>query len=517
MISTYLSMNVSKKLIYLCAAVLTAILSVGCSESEGKDDPESPAFEEGIPTEVRITLSARSGNETRGFGTAKDPTSSIELMHDGWWIVFVSKKGDVKMIKQSDIPEAERIKSRPSTVPAPDGTTTDGGFEAETFKIILPSGKYRIYAFANIEAPASAQAFINKYLKTENGVVTSHHTVYINELIGPNRFKDPSNPQNDGMQWPATDNIPMSGVMTDREIKNTVEEVVNIEVVRAVAKVEFAFSNPGNETIALQKLEFGPITKAEKISFVPNYSAIGKAFNKKLYEDVLGEKDGTGTLSFNTFTLTVESEKYNMGKFGFYCKESVPDTVGGGFSIKLNVKRGGEDKTYEYQTKAITYINRNDWILIPISFTDWLIRWRMHYYPPIGGYPPLFEQTNDGSDVYLVATTPGEFEFYPDITGDGGAYTLTEAEWRDVTVLDVKETDKDGKQLPEGTSLFVKSPVKQEAKGNVAGDYRYYISGEFSNTPGIATVVVQFKLAGGPYANQLKTCTFHISRQNSAH
>ena len=106
-------MNISKKLIYICAAVLTAALSVGCSQSEGKDDPDTPGFEEGVPTEVRITLSARSGNSTRADGDSdgdpKDPTSSIELMHDGWWIVFVSNKGDVKMIKQSDIPQADRI------------------------------------------------------------------------------------------------------------------------------------------------------------------------------------------------------------------------------------------------------------------------------------------------------------------------------------------------------------------------------------------------------------------------
>ena len=519
----------------MCAAVLTAVLSVGCSQSNNGDDPEDPVFEEGIPTEVRITLSSRSANGTRADelppdGTPKDPTSSIELMHDGWWIVFVSNKGDVKMIKQSDIPQADRIKSRPSSVPAPEGSTTDEEFEAETFKTILPSGTYRIYAFANINAPESTQAFINKYLKTENGVVTSHRTVYINELIGNNKFRDPSYPQNDDMQWPASENIPMSGVMTKKIVKNTVEEAFNVEVVRAVAKVEFAFSNPSADEITLTNLDFGPITKAEKISFVPNYDAIGKGPNKKLFDDV---KNDTGTLSFNSFNLTDKSDKYDMGKFGFYCKESNPAENGGPFNIELKVKRGSEDKTYTYQTQTITYINRNDWILIPIKFNDWIVEWKLHFYPPIGGYPPVLSQSGNGDNITATVSTGGEFELYPYKIKKNGEDTdyYQSVNWTirntSESASEVETKGIDVKVLP-GSDIFVtgKEPrVIDNPNKNEATDYNHslkefpqLIIGEIDpKKPGTAKVQIKFYLknddANSQYADTEFTCTFTINYQ----
>ena len=130
---------------FLLCTVILILLSACASENE-QDDPNDPGFEEGIPTEVTITLSARSGNGTRAGedGTPKDPTSSVELMHDGWWIVFIDKKNTVRVIGQKDNEVTDRVKSLPSSVANPDG------FEAETFKIILPSGTYRVYAFANV-------------------------------------------------------------------------------------------------------------------------------------------------------------------------------------------------------------------------------------------------------------------------------------------------------------------------------------------------------------------------------
>ena len=122
-------MNISRKLIFLCATVMTAILSVGCSQSDTGEDPDNPNYEEGIPTEVRISISSRAGNQTRADGTPKDPTESIELIHD-WWIAFVDKKGKVTILKRSDIPESDRIKSTSVMI--------GDGFEAATFKTIQP-------------------------------------------------------------------------------------------------------------------------------------------------------------------------------------------------------------------------------------------------------------------------------------------------------------------------------------------------------------------------------------------
>lgn len=502
----------------LCAVMLISLTA--CSDQNDKDDPDNPGFEEGIPTEVRITLSSRSGNGTRadGDGDPKDPTSSVELMHDDWWIVFVNKDGGVKMIKQADIPLADRIKSRPSTVPTPDDAVTDGGFEAETFKTILPSGTYRIYAFANIPS-MSEEDFQNFLKKDKETGEWKHGTVYLNKLIGDGKFKDPSNPQNDGMQWPATENIPMSGVMTNKIVKNTVEEAFNVEVVRAVAKVEFAFSNPSTDEISLETLKFGPITKDENISFVPNYNAIGKCANDKVFEDV----KETGVMTFSNFTLTDKSDKYDMGKFGFYCKESTPASKKGGpFDVELKVKRNNEEKTYTYQTKTITYINRNDWIHIPIKFNDWIIYWKLHYYPPIGGYPPVFKQNADGSSMSATLTTGGEFELYPfKIERNSEAVDYkNDVDWDKVELSQLTDAEK---------SLFVtdKLPtVMANPNYNVSGhplkDLPKIIAGEFKpNAEGKVELKFIFYLKNKdinnkdiPYADTKFECTFTVTRQN---
>ena len=135
----------------MCALLL--VLLPACGGETAVDGPDDPAFEEGIPTEVRITLSARSGNATRADrdGEDKDPTSDIELMHDDWWIVFIDKKNTVRVISQKDLDVTDRVQSKPSSVSNPDG------FEAETFKIILPTGTYRIYAFANVPKKTAEQ------------------------------------------------------------------------------------------------------------------------------------------------------------------------------------------------------------------------------------------------------------------------------------------------------------------------------------------------------------------------
>ncbi|MDE5998126.1 MAG: hypothetical protein K2G77_07960, partial [Muribaculaceae bacterium] len=454
-------MNIFRKLIYLSAAVLTAILLVGCSQSDNGDDPDMPDFEEGIPTEVRITLSARSGNsQTRGDGDPKDPTSTIELIHD-WWIVFINKSGEiVKIIKSTDSDVTDKKSS--TSVIVPDGDDNDKGYEAQTFRTIIPSGTYRVYTFANI--PPN-EAIFNDPKKFQN---EKHKDLYIKDFV-PDAYTHnikwddgTQSYSNDGMQWPATytdedgktiyNYIPMTQVFpiqnNDGEtivIRNTVEEAVNLEVVRSVAKVQFAFTNPSTDKITVKKLEFSPISQGDHISIVPNNSAIGKGPNDKLLVDI----KETGILKFPDMNKVLMPSGGEAG-LEFYCKES----LGGWFDkdgkilkkedanknqiehedvfkIDLTVtktKAGettGTEVTKTFYTKDIKYINRNDWIYIPIKFNNWVIKWKLHYYPPIGGYPPVFNQDADGTSLQATLTTGGEFELYPvEVLMNGKSYKV---------------------------------------------------------------------------------------------
>ena len=501
------AMALSYGLWYVAAAILLLILPTACSLSDGKDDPDSPDFEEGIPTEVTITLSARSGNaQTRADrdGEDKDPTSAVELIHD-WWIAFIDAKGKMTILERKDVPYADRTTSTSVTV--------GEGFEAETFKIILPSGKYRIYAFANI--PLNTEIFKNtdKYTASKGQL----RNTYINDFV-TDAFTGNVNSANDSMQWRSDKYIPMTQILTEKVISNTVEEAFNIEVVRTVAKVEFAFSNPSDDEIVVKNLEFSPISKGTHISIVPANEAIGFGPNNKLVTDILNNeppKGGMGTLKFPELNKSLTPTN-GKDVLEFYCKESLPKKDGGPFTIKLTNTRTGVEETKTLYTSKITYINRNDWIHIPIKFNDWIVIWRLHTYPPIGGYPAVFSQDGTGNNLTATVTTGGEFELYPVQIKRNNQ----EADFSDAVDWDNNMTV----QVLDGSDpLFVegKSPTVVTNPGNsgthpiTSTTFPKIVMGEFDpQKVGTAKVKITFYLKDTEYTNTKFECTFHITRQN---
>lgn len=489
-------------------SALLLILLPACGGENGPDNPDDPGFEEGIPTEVCITLSARSGNGTRAEespkpdGTPKDPVSSIELMHGEWWIVFVNKKiieegtqkkPDVIIFTRNDVTDI--ITSTPSSVKDP-----DEGYEAETFKIIIPSGTYRIYAFANVPIPENPVETFKEFLKLDSKGKWIHKTVHLYNLIGDNKFiKDPDKPDAEGMRWPESENIPMTGVMTNKVIKNTVEEAFNIELVRAVAKVQFEFSNPSEEEITINDLEFYPITNDKNISFVPNYDSVGFGPNEKLIDD----KVTTGILRFNNLNKKLVALS-GKDVLEFYCKESLPKAGGGPFTIKLTVtKNNVKQDPKELYTKKITYINRNDWIFIPIEFSDWKIYWKLRAYPPIGGYPPAFDQNEDGSSLKATVTTGGEFELYPFKISKGSSTEnyADRVDWNKV---------EEPKVLEESDDIFITAPKLETDPNNANAKI---IVGELDpKKKGTAKVQIVFHLKESTNINSKFTCEFTIIR-----
>lgn len=503
----------------MCATVLTVVLSVGCTQSDNSDDPNNPNFEEGVPTEVLITLSAPSGNATRADGTAKDPTSSVELIHN-WWLAFINKGNkEVTIVKDTDKNVYDKVTST-TTVENP-----EGGYEAQTFRIVLPAGKYRIYAFANITPPENKEDFVkllNKNYKLEGR--------YINDFV-EDAFTGNSNNENDGMQWLSTKNIPMTKAMDEKTISNTVEEAFNIEVIRTVAKVEFVFSNPSTDEITVNELKFGPIINSNEISISPNDKYLGESAN---IEDL--RKKSTGTLTFPNMDKTLDP---NGGSYDleFYCKESlggwydkdgkllekiesnkpliVQDTV---FRIDLKVTKTKAGETTEksetktFYTKDIKYINRNDWIYIPIKFNNWVIKWKLHYYPPIGGYPPVFNQDAEGTRLQATLTTGGEFELYPvEVLMNGTSYKV-----------DMNNADM-AVSVTSGDEIFITKPQIMDnpnlnVTGHPLGDGTVFpkiIAGELDpKTPGKAEVKITFYLDSQSGITDALDCTFTINRKN---
>ncbi|MDE5814214.1 MAG: hypothetical protein K2H72_08010 [Muribaculaceae bacterium] len=460
----------------MLATVLTAMLSVGCSQSED-NEPKEPGFEPGVPTEVSFSLRSRSGNYTRAAdGRPQDPTERVEYIHN-WWIAFVDSKGNV-------------------TVKQRDGASADG-FEAETFKVVIPSGTYNIYAFANINVPANSETVVKGLLDNNNTISGKALSQFVTAGF-----------EQDGMRWSSDRNIPMTGYLEGVKIRNTVEEAFSIEVIRAVAKVEFSINNPSEEEVTLKSLLFDRITKSD-VSLFPDLSAIGlKAYTPMADADY-------GTLVLDSYLKAAESTdnvvlKNSKHDFFFYCKESLGSKYDAAekecFKITLKVDRNRNGESVEaerdfYTTGIINnYINRNDWIRIPIEFSDWKVFWKLRTYPPIGGYPSEFNQNEDGSTLSATVTYGGEFELYPSkiLKGANPHDYSGEVDWNKVEV-----------SVVEDDGLFTKAPYLDKYTKAIVGELDY-------SKVGTAKVRIDFYLEEDTHVTYKLSCTFTIIRTNSA-
>lgn len=461
---------------YTAAGAICLSLLSGCGGGDvAGDEPTGPA---GGMAEVTVTLSSRaSDNVSRAEGDdgiPADPDNAIEKIHT-WWLAFVDKSGGIKYLERAG--------------------RDAGGFETERIKATVPAGIYDVYAFANIRKPADADAFINS-LSWSNGVNGNGMSGLLSAVADAPTFSG------DGKLWDKSKDIVMTGYLKGVTVRNTMEESFSIEVVRSVAKVEFDFTNPTTDAITLKKLTFGRVQTGD-IRLMPEYDKLGRTG----YTDF-------GTPSYGEIEVTMNQALATTGgthKELFYCKESKGAEEEGAFKIELTADRtkNGESAATEQKRTFYTrnirgYINRNDWLVIPITFNEWTILWRFHYYPPIGGYPYEFDQNEEGSSLEATVGTGGEFELYPEIMKNGAAYTLSEAEWNEVGVTFTNEgfyTTTPG-LLPYGTGL--------------PGDARQFVvGGVISDTPGgESTVTVTFRLVNGDSSDVEYPCEFKIKHNS---
>ena len=139
----------------------------------------------------------------------------------------------------------------------------------------------------------------------------------------------------------------------------------------------------------------------------------------------------------------------------------------------------------------LTYINRNDWIRIPVILTDWIIEMDVRFYPPIGGYPAVVvDQNND--EFYATFGTQGRFSVTP------RARKNDTAPYEAVTVTAIETT---------GDDIFTTGG--KPAIDPVTGE----ITGEMSSATGNAIVTLTFRVAADTNVSHIITRKFHIIRK----
>ena len=101
--------------------------------------------------------------------------------------------------------------------------------------------------------------------------------------------------------------------------------------------------------------------------------------------------------------------------------EAAPDN--GLFKFTVNIQKGAyEARDVVFYVDGFSYINRNDYIRIPVNFTDltaFNVRITPKFYPPIGGYPALWTEDSYTQPVTTITfRTHGYFELTPELLLD---------------------------------------------------------------------------------------------------
>lgn len=416
--------------------VLCVSLFASCAEQDDN------TINGGETVNASFTVVTRSS----GARAVSDEVPENELIKS-WWIAFVDKNdgGIVRDIAQSDA--------------ALDPT------EMDFVDILLPAGNYYAYAFANITPGLLAEKTGITFTK---GAKAPSHA----DIIGC----EWSNMEN-GL-GPDTD-IPMSGWL-EINVKGNVNEPYAIEVIRMLAKIEFEFTNATGSDVTVTGITFGSLNTG-KIPLMPGYAALDAGTAPTLISDAAATETIDVPLSraLNLTDAVTASDH-------FYVRESLAGShPTGHFHFAVKMKRGTAEQEVRYAlTDELTYINRNDYILIPVKLTKWYMRVETLFYPPIGGYPPIVEEVND-NEYYIKFGTQGEFAITPVLidaaTGEKAGFTAT------VTSV-------------TGVNIFSREPSADALTGE--------ITGELSTATG--TAVVEVTITVRPNAGLSETFTRKI-------
>lgn len=391
-------------------ALLAAMVLPACSDDDATSSlvPEVPGKEEAAKrVDVKVNLSTRTmgGVKTRADEQGKlilDP-SNTEVDLNGtpnerinkWFMIvvhaddkYVGKKGKIAQIIHRD---GEGVIS--------DADKTKPVFR-ENFNLSLKPGKYHVYTFGNI----GYETFL-KALGTHVG-----HNDPTTYTLGEGHTM----PDIEDFAWEEFHNqvisesvhIPLSSVDSDLEVD--VETSVEIELERVVGKLQFYFANHTSSDLTIKRFELMPIrTKTYLLEHVKEGGLVATPphVHNNANETITRCDDSSKDITENSwggFSIAKQSASSNVfnkcSALGFYVNESVPEISDayplGHFKLKLLLDRNGVEEVRSSMLHNLTAIERNQWYMQPIMFTDWVLQPEIHYYPPIGGYPVVQIEEN---------------------------------------------------------------------------------------------------------------------------
>lgn len=455
------------KKIYYYICIWAVCLLAACSAG---DDATSFPGQADAENRVGVTL------QLSALSSQTSQSSRSSLTRAGWetdteawpgemmksWFVVVVQNGMIEKIITSD------LKSDVTEV------------EKDQVFVELKKGETTFYSFANIkpeEIGLNASTSVGQPLPADFDEKTYQmdgNSKLFHQLMTP-EFEN-GYPMSNKQMVNITDN----------------QQVINLEVIRMVAKVQLSISNATDHDIVLKSITLSDVTLNgnRNIKLLPNVDSANKLKGVNLADGV----------AKGTITLTAaENNGITIGegatqKACFYMNESLVDKGEDDgnryFILSLTTvdEATGTTSNNRYAMLSWNEIRRNDYLKIPIKLEDYQIRWTVEAFSPIGVLPKV---KDDGEKLSLDFGYYGEFHIKPEVIklSRTGSQTLPVSQWQmgtDATGSDGWKLQEQNPQGADGVNIFDSSPAW------IPSAYR--LEGEMGNRTGSAIYTMKIKV-----------------------
>lgn len=428
--------NMAKIYYYICiwAVCLLAACSAGdeATSFPGQADAENRV---GVTLQLSALSSQTSQSSRSSLTRAAWETDTEALpgeMMKSWFVVVV-QNGMIEKIITSD------LKSGVTEV------------EKDQVFVELKKGKTTFYSFANIKPEdigLNASTSVGQPLPDgfdEKTYQMDGNCQHFHLLMKP-EFQN---------------GYPMS----NKQIMNITDnqQVINLEVIRMMAKVQLSITNATDHAINLKTITLSDVT----LNGNPNVKLLPNVDSNNQLQVNLANSAKKGTLTLRAAEndgITIEARAKQTACF--YMNESLVDKGEDGgnryFILSLTTEDAGTGTVSNHRYAMLSWneIRRNDYLKIPIKLEDYQIRWQVEAFSPIGVLPKV---TDDGENLSLDFGYYGEFHIKPEVIklSRTGSQTLSVSEWQmgtDATGSDGWKLQEQHPQGADGVNIFDASP-----------------------------------------------------------
>lgn len=455
----------AKKIYYYICIWAVCLLAACSAGDEATSFPGQADAENRVGVMLQLSaLSSQTSQPSRSSLTRAAWETDIEALPGEMmksWFVVVVQNGQIEKIITSD------LKSGVTEV------------EKDQVFVKLNTGETTFYSFANIKPEdigLDASTSVGQPLPADFDEKTY-------QMDGNSKLFHQS------MAPDLQNGYPMSNKQTVDVVDN--QQVINLEVIRMMAKVQLSITNATDHDIVLKTITLSDVTQNgnPNIKLLPNVDS-----NNQLQVNLANSaKKGTITLTAaENDGITIKERATQTACF--YMNESLVDKGEDGgnryFILSLTTVDAttGTTSNHRYAMLSWNEIRRNDYLKIPIKLEDYQIRWQVEAFSPIGVLPKV---TDDGENLSLDFGYYGEFHIKPEVIklSRTGSQTLSVSEWQmgtDATGSDGWKLQEQNPEGADGVNIFDSSPAW------VPSAYR--LEGEMGNRTGSSIYTMKIKV-----------------------